>query len=136
MPLLKQVLEKYPRGVKLVYKNFPISSHKFARQAAAAALAADRQGKFWEMHDRLFEKYNQLNNTVIRDIAKSLGLDMKRLERDMKDREIQSMITRDIEEGGRIGVRGTPTIFVNGELLQQRSLQGFSAMIDSELRKK
>ena len=135
MPLLKQVLEKYPKDVKLVYKNFPIRSHKFARQAAAAALAANRQGKFWEMHDRLFEKYDQLNNTEIRNIARSIGLDMKRLERDMKDREIQSMITRDIEEGGRIGVRGTPTVFVNGKLLQQRSLQGFSAMIDSELKK-
>jgi len=133
--LLKQVLEKYPKDVKLVYKNFPIRSHKFARQAAAAALAANRQGKFWEMHDRLFEKYDQLNNTEIRNIARSIGLDMKRLERDMKDREIQSMITRDIEEGGRIGVRGTPTVFVNGKLLQQRSLQGFSAMIDSELKK-
>jgi len=135
VPLLKQVLEKYPRDVKLVYKSFPIRNHKFARQAAAAALAADRQGKFWEMHDRLFEKYNLLNNTVIRDIARGIGLDMKRLERDMKDREIQSMITRDIEEGGRIGVRGTPTVFVNGKLLQQRSLAGFSAMIDSELKK-
>jgi len=135
VPLLKQVLEKYPKDVKLVYKNFPIRSHKFARQAAAAALAANRQGKFWEMHDRLFEKYDQLNNTEIRNIARSIGLDMKRLERDMKDREIQSMITRDIEEGGRIGVRGTPTVFVNGKLLQQRSLQGFSAMIDSELKK-
>ncbi len=136
MPLLKQVLEKYPKDVKLVYKSFPISSHKFARQAAAAALAADRQGKFWEMHDRLFEKYNQLNDTEIRNIARGLGLDMKKLEIDMKDRRIQSMITRDIEEGRRIGVRGTPTIFVNGKLLQQRSLAGFSAMIDNELNKK
>jgi len=129
------VLEKYPEDVKLVYKSFPISNHKFARQAAAAALAADRQGKFWEIHDRLFEKYNQLNDTVIRNIARGLGLDMKRLERDMKDRKIQSMITRDIEEGRRVGVRGTPTVFVNGKLLQQRSLAGFSAMIDSELKK-
>jgi len=136
VPLLKQVLEKYPKDVKLVYKSFPISSHKFARQAAAAALAADRQGKFWEMHDRLFEKYNQLNDTEIRNIARGLGLDMKKLEIDMKDRRIQSMITRDIEEGRRIGVRGTPTIFVNGKLLQQRSLAGFSAMIDNELNKK
>ncbi len=135
MPLLKQVLEKYPKDVKLVYKSFPISSHKFARQAAAAALAADRQGKFWEMHDRLFEKYNQLNDTEIRNIARGLGLDMKKLDIDMKDRRIQSMITRDIEEGRRIGVRGTPTIFVNGKLLQQRSLAGFSSMIDSELKK-
>lgn len=135
MPLLEQVLEKYPRDVKLVYKNFPLANHKFARTAAAAALAAQRQGKFWQMHDRLFEKYNQLNETVIKDVARRLGLDMTRLERDMKDREIQGLITRDIEEGRRIGVRGTPTVFVNGKLLQQRSLAGFSAMIDNELKK-
>jgi protein-disulfide isomerase len=60
VPLLEQVLEQYPNQVKLVYKNFPLRNHKFAKPAASAALAAGEQGKFWEFHDKLFQNYNQL----------------------------------------------------------------------------
>ncbi len=136
MPLLEQVLDKYPKDVKLIYKSFPIANHKYARQAAATALAAWKQGKFWQVHDLFFKNFNKLNDTEIRKIAQGLKLDMKKLDRDIKSNEIQSMIDRDIQEGQRHGVRGTPTIFINGKLLQQRSLAGFSALIDKELGKK
>jgi protein-disulfide isomerase len=69
VPLLEQVLEKNPKTVKIVFKNFPIRSHKFAAQAAVAALAADRQGKFWEFHDELFNNYNRLNEEKVQEIA-------------------------------------------------------------------
>ena len=80
MPVLEQVLEKYPKEVKIVLKNFPLNSHKFAKKAAAAALAAESQGKFWEFYDLLFENYNRLNDRKIRKIAIELGLDMVKFD--------------------------------------------------------
>ena len=85
MPLLEQVLEKYPNEVKMVYKNFPLRNHRFARPAAIAALAAERQGKFWEFHDLLFENYNRLSAEKIQEIARELNLDMDKFEQDQKD---------------------------------------------------
>ena len=76
------MLEKYPKEVKLVYKNFPLVGHKFARKAATAALAAHEQGKFWEFHDNLFKNYRNLDDAKIQEIAEELGLDMERFTRD------------------------------------------------------
>ncbi len=108
--------------------------HPFARLAAAASIAADRQGKFWEFHDLLFAHYNRLNREKVEEIAKKVGLQMTRFESDMKDPEITSIINRDIREGTRIGVRGTPTVFVNGKELRNRSIAGFSAAILKEMK--
>ncbi len=135
MPLLKQVLEKYPKEVKLVSKNFPLAQHRFARKAAMAALAADRQGKFWEFHDLLFDNYNKLNDQKIREIAQQVGLDPERFERDLKDPRIEAMVNKDMQDGANAGVQGTPTVFINGRLLRNRSLAGFEAVIDRELQK-
>lgn len=101
--------------------------------AAKAALAAGRQGRFWEYHDQLFENYNRLNNGLLDQIALGLNLDMNRFNKDREDPAIAALINRDIREGSRIGVRGTPTVFVNGKRLNQRSLEAFSAAIDNEL---
>jgi protein-disulfide isomerase len=135
VPLLEQVLEKYPDDVKIVYKNFPLRNHKFAIKAATAALAAESQGKFWEFHDLLFKNYNKLNDQKIREIALELGLDQTEFEKKMKDPKITAMIRQDVREGAQAGVRGTPTIFINGRRLNDRSLKGFQAVIDKELQK-
>ena len=135
MPVLEQVLERNPKNVKLVFKNFPLSSHKFAMPAAAAALAAESQGKFWEFHDLLFKNYNRINDEQIRTIALGLGFDVKEFEAKMKNPEIQARIRQDMRDGSQAGVRGTPTIFVNGKRLKNRSLEGFQAEIDKELEK-
>jgi protein-disulfide isomerase len=130
------VLERYPKDVKLIYKNFPLRNHPLARPAAIAAMAADRQGKFWEFHDELFRDQNRLKEANLLDeIAKKLNLDMEQFERDRKDPAIQQQIDKDTREGFQVGVRGTPTIFINGRRLKQRSMEGFQAMIDSELAK-
>jgi protein-disulfide isomerase len=84
------LLKKYPDKVNLVFKNFPIRSHKFAVKAAAAALAADRQEKFWEFHDMLFENYNRLNDQKIQEIAGLLGLD----ETEFKKQQHNSTLSR------------------------------------------
>lgn len=133
VPLFKQVVEKYAGQVKLVFKNFPLGNHRNARNAALTALAADRQGKFWEVHDLLFENYNSLNPKKIDNLAAQSGLDMKQLKKDRIDPDLNELLNRDINEGSAIGVRGTPTVFINGRLLPERSMAGFSRLIDEEL---
>ena len=119
--------------MKLVFKNFPLRNHKFAWPAAIAALAANKQGKFWELHDQLYENYNRLSDQKIREIAQQVGLDMEKFDKDMKTPELKAIVERDFQEGARIGVRGIPTIFVNGRQLKNRSFQGFQAAIEKEL---
>jgi protein-disulfide isomerase len=130
------VLEKYPNDVKLVIKNFPLPMHNYARKAAIAALAAARQGKWWEIHEKLFANQNALSDAKVEAIAGELGLNMEQFNRDLKDVAISSLIDRDMNTGRQANVQGTPTIFVNGRLLNQRSLQGFQQVIDGELKKK
>jgi len=130
------VLKQYPNEVKLVYKNFPIASiHKFAHKAAVAALAAGEQGKYWEYHDLLFKDYKNINDARIEEIATTLGLDMDKFFQDMANQEFIKLVNGDYQEGVNAGVRGTPTIFINGRLLKQRSLAGFMTIIDDELKK-
>lgn len=133
VPLFKQVLDIYAGKVKLVFKNFPLGSHRNAQNAAITALAAQRQGKFWEMHDLLFANYNKLNPQKIDELAAEAGLDLEQLKKDRKDPQLSARIKQDIEEGTAAGVRGTPTVFVNGRLLPERSLNGFRQLIDDEL---
>jgi protein-disulfide isomerase len=135
VPVLEQVLEKYPHDVKIVFKNYPLRNHKFAMKAAIAALAAGSEGKFWEFHDELFKNYNKLNDQKIREIALGLGFDQAEFEKKMKDPKLTKMIRQDLRDGAQAGVRGTPTIFINGRRLKNRSLQGFQAAIDKELQR-
>ena len=132
-PVLKQVLEQYPNDVKLVHKLCPY--HDFSREAVEAAYAAWDQGKFWEYHDLLF--YNQLvlNKPKITAIAEELHLDLKRFNKKMKDPAIQKLIDRDMADVSRLGILGTPTVYVNGKVLNDRSFHGFQAAIDGELKK-
>ena len=129
------MIEKYPKQVKIVYKNFPIQSHKYSEPAAKAALAAQKQGKFWPFHDLLYANYKDLSDKKMRDIANQLKLDMVRFEKDRKNPAIVGKVRADIRDGNRAGVRGVPTVFINGRRLRKRSLEGFSEMIEKELQK-
>jgi protein-disulfide isomerase len=130
------VLEKNPKTVKLVVKHYPLPMHSFARKAAVAALAADKQEKFWEMHKALFASQRELNDSKVQEIARGLGLNMEQFNKDLKDPAIESLIDRDLSNGRQANVQGTPTIFVNGKQLTQRSPAGFQQAIDEELKKK
>jgi protein-disulfide isomerase len=129
------VLDKYPNNVKLVVKNYPLPSHKFAYKAATASLASNVQGKFWEFHSQLFKNYNAINDAKIQDIAKELGLNMEKFNKDMQSPAIKSLIERDMNNGREVGVRGTPTIFINGKTLRIRSLTEIYQVIEAELKK-
>jgi len=129
------VLETYPKDVKLVFKNYPLDDHKYARNASAAALAAEKQGKFWEFHDLLFENHAELSDQKIKEISELLGLDWEKFSKDMKNPEIIAIINRDKAEGDRARMENVPTIFINGRHLKAINLQGFKAVIEFELQK-
>lgn len=109
------IMAAYPKDVKLVFKQFPLDMHPHAEMAAEAALAANDQGKFWEMHDKLFANAQRLSHDTIFAIAQSLGLDMMRFTRDMESRRFRAAVAADMAEGDKIGVFGTPSLFIDGK---------------------
>lgn len=129
------MLKKNPKTVKVVFKNFPLRNHRFAAKAAAAALAAGRQGKFWEFHDELFKNYGQLSDKKINEIAQKLGLNEAHFKKDRKDPLILAKVREDYQEGINSGVRGVPAVFVNGRRVRSRNVQGFQDIIEKELKK-
>ena len=134
VPLLDEILAKNQGKVKITFKNMPLQFHEMAEPAARAALAAHEQGKFWEFHDKLFTA-PQLNAALFTSIASSLGLDMARFETDMKSPAIRQKLNKDMLDAQKAGVTGTPTVYINGRKLKQRSPEGFQALIDDELKK-
>lgn len=133
-PLLDQVFEKNSETVKLVFKNMPLKFHKMAEPSHRAAMAAGMQGKFWEYHDKLFAA-KKLNNELIDAIAQELALDMDKFKKDMDSPVIQQKIRKDLIDAQKADVTGTPTVFINGRKLSERSLPGFQTLIDEELAK-
>ncbi len=134
MPELEQLLEKYPTELRVVFKNFPIRSHKYAFTSAMAALAAGQQGKFWEFHDELFKNYNRLNDQKIQEIVKQLNLDQTKFDENKKNPVEAARVRQDYEEGIRLGVRGTPTVFINGKKIKNRSMKNMEAAIEKEFK--
>ena len=120
--------------MKLVHKNFWLQSHRFALQAAKAALAAAEQGKFWEFHEKLFENYRTLNDEKINEIAGGLGLNMEKLDRDMSSPNLQNLLSRDYNDGRRIGIRGIPTVLINGKMAERYGVADLEEMIEEELK--
>lgn len=137
LPLLKQVADKYPDQVRIVYKHFPLNFHAQARPAAIAAIAAQEQGRFWEYHDVLFENIQKLGTADWDGFAKEAGLDVARFKKDVEEKkaEFDKRVTADYQAGVKAEVRGTPTLYINGKKVQSRSLGGMSQMIDAELKK-
>jgi len=129
------VSERYPKDVKLVIKQFPLPAHGYAKKAAIAALAAGRQGKFWDMHEKLFANQKDLSDAKVEAIAGELDLNLEQFDKDLKDPALTSFIDKDTNDGFKAGVQGTPAIFINGKSFTQRSLQGFEQVIDAELKK-
>jgi protein-disulfide isomerase len=134
--LVDQILGAYPQNVNFVYKNFPLPMHPNADPAARAALAAGKQGKFWEMHDELFRHSGDLSSQTIHSLAEKLHLDISKFEADMDSPAVKQQVDVEVRQGKVAGVRGTPSFFINGRSAQARSFEGFRAMIEEELKKK
>lgn len=109
------LMAAFPHDVKLVFKQFPLDMHPHALMAAEAALAANDQGKFWEMHDVLFANARNLSQQSIFALAKGLGLDMIRFTRDMESGRFRKVVEADVAEGDKLGVYGTPSLFIDGK---------------------
>ncbi|MEZ5355072.1 MAG: thioredoxin domain-containing protein [Bryobacteraceae bacterium] len=115
---LNKVLAAFPKDVRLVYKQFPLDSHSNARLAAAASLAAHRQGKFWPLHDRMYANFRAIDRDRILAWAREIGVDEKRFIADMDAPGTDAIVKSDIGHGWKAGVEGTPTVFVNGKKYQ------------------
>jgi protein-disulfide isomerase len=135
-PALQQVMKEYAGKVRLVWKNQPLSFHPNAMPAAEAAMAAYEQGndKFWAMHDKLFEKQEQLSPAYYEQVAREIGLDVPKWKAAVESRRSQADIQADMATGNTVGANGTPTFFINGKkLVGAMPFESFKAMIDSEL---
>lgn len=134
---MDQVLEAYPKDVNFVLKQFPLRQiHPNADAAARAAIAARKQGKFWEMHKELYANFRTISPETIKGFAEKIGLDVAKFEADMNSEEAKKEVEGDLALGAKVNVRGTPTFFINGKLARDRSLEGFKARVEEELKKK
>lgn len=133
---MEDVLKEYPNDVKLVFKNLPLPFHPEAKPSAIAALAAQRQGKFWEMHDKLFANQQSLGRDAYLKFAEELGLDMDRFKKDLDDESLEKAVEADHQLATKLGVQGTPGFFVNGVLVSgAQPLPAFKSIIDRWLKK-
>lgn len=111
--------KKMPGQIRVVFKQFPLTSiHPNAKPAAIASLAAHRQGRFWEYHDILFKNQKRLGKTDLIGWAKVIGLDVAKFEADMADPALAAQVSAEMAEASRVGVRGTPSVFLNGRKMK------------------
>jgi protein-disulfide isomerase len=133
-PTMKQLAEAYPKDVRVVFKQHPLPMHAQAQIAAEAALAAHAQGKFFEMHEKLFQNRAKLSRDTIFAAAKEIGLDMARFTKEMDEHTHAAAVTADVAEVEKIGATGTPATFVNGRFVSgAKPVDFFKGLVDEEL---
>jgi protein-disulfide isomerase len=129
-PVLDSLARTHPNEVKVIFKHFPLSFHPQAKAAAAAAIAAGKQGKFFEFRYKVAPHFRDLKDSVYLAVAKEIGLNMEQFKKEMAlSPEVEAILEGDQQLGRKIGVEGTPTIFVNGRLAQDRSFEFFERLI-------
>jgi len=135
VPTLAQLESKYGEKIKLVFRDFPIESlHPSVSKAHEAARCADEQGKFWAYHDKLFAGPANSSPELLNRFAKEVGLEAAAFETCLSSGKHQGVIKKDIEEGRRLGVTGTPAFFINGRLFTgAQPFEAFARVIDEEL---
>ncbi len=133
-PVLAELERSYRGQIRFVYRHLPLGGNAQSRLIAEAAMAAGEQGKFWLMHDRLFATEGQMDRPVLEQLARELGLDQKKFAASLDKRRFELDVSRDAADGARLGVRGTPTFFINGApLVGARPEADFRALIDKKL---
>jgi protein-disulfide isomerase len=135
LPTLKQIEEDYKGKVRVAFKNLPLPFHDKAHLAAEAALAANEQGKFWPMHDKLFANQQALDRPSLEAYAQELGLNMSKFRAALDSGKFKDRVDREAKEGNGFGVTGTPTFFINGKkLVGAQPVEAFKTAVDAELR--
>ncbi|OGH38221.1 MAG: hypothetical protein A2905_04250 [Candidatus Levybacteria bacterium RIFCSPLOWO2_01_FULL_36_10] len=142
-PYTEQLINDYKGKVRLVYKEFPLTSiHKNALPAAKAAEAAGAQNKFWQMHDLLFDKQDEWAGVLppielFKKYAASLSLDLDKFQKDMNSSQVSEKIIRDMNEGNKIGLTGTPTFVLEGKMIQlPGNYEELKQIVEQEVSKK
>jgi protein-disulfide isomerase len=134
-PIVKEIVRQFGHKLYFVFRNFPLNEiHPHAQNAAEAAEAAASQGKFWEMHDYLFEHQKALDINHLLEYAQKVGLDIERFKKDMLGHGYGPSINESLKNGINSGVEGTPTFFVNGVRYEESwDLETFSSMLKKNL---
>jgi protein-disulfide isomerase len=114
VPTIQQLLSEYPTQIRIVFKHLPLPMHKNAMLAASASVAAQNQGRFWEMHDKIFANQQQLSEASIKQWAKELKLNMEKFTKDLNAPATIARIQEDMRIANSIDARSTPTFFING----------------------
>lgn len=131
VPLMKEILAKYPDKVKVVYRDYPGPNHPHAQQAAEAAQCAGDQGKFWEYHDSLFDRQAPGTGWNFTELAKEIGLNQDAFATCLNTGRYREEVAKDLHDGFKLGVTSTPTFFINGRpLVGARPFADFKALID------
>lgn len=140
-PAIKQALATYPDNLQFIYRHFPLPQHKNGRVAATLAEAAGAQGKFWDMHDKLFD--SQSDWSVLPDpkpyfleLSKSVNLDEEKIKQALENNTFKSKIDDDVAEGQSLGVNSTPTFFLNGKKLKLQNFSDLSSAIEQSINEK
>jgi protein-disulfide isomerase len=134
---VKLILNKYPKDVRFFFKQFPLDIHSQAAVAAEAALAAQAQGKFWEMHDKLYENFRSISRVRILEWAQQVGLDVTRFKKDLDSHKYLARVTAEEKQGEDAGVAGTPTFYINGKKLNSSfEFTTVDPVIQAEMKKK
>jgi protein-disulfide isomerase len=133
-PILEEVVNEYGDKVKFVVRDFPLDMHQYAVKAAEAAEAAREQGKFWEYATLLFKNQEHLELDNLVQYASQLGLDAKKFQDALISGKFADKVQRDLQDGYRMGVSSTPTVFVNGKRVKDKSKESLRAIIDAALK--
>lgn len=141
-PLIKQLATEFPNDLRIVTRYFPLPGHKNSFTAALAVEAASKQGKYWEMHDVLFENQEKWGNKqmptpqVFEEYAKQIGLDMEKFKTDVADSATRARVQRDFDNSEKLGNDSTPSLFVNGKKIQNpQGYDAFKTLIQAEIDK-
>ena len=128
-PDLKRLVAEFPDQVRLVFRHYPLSGHRNARQAAEAAALAHDQGKFWQYHDLLFANQDKLKTRDLYEYARQLDLDIIQFKQGMANRKHEARIKAELESGDRCGVQGTPAIYINGKPRRPRTASYYAELL-------
>ncbi|KKS98164.1 MAG: DSBA oxidoreductase [Candidatus Gottesmanbacteria bacterium GW2011_GWA2_43_14] len=133
-PQVKTLVEDNKDKLAFSYRNFPLDQHPMAVPAALAAEAAGEQGKFWEMHDYIFENQASLSEEMLLSAGEKLDLDKEKYEDAFKNKKFQDKVSKDLSEGQKFGVNATPTFFLNGKKLNPFNFDDLKKSVEEELK--
>jgi len=135
-PVMRQAVEEFKNEVRVYFKHYPLPSHPNARLAAEAAVAAQKQGKFWPYNDGIWAHSESLTPAVLEQIAKDVGLDVEKWRKDLDSDEVRFRVQKDRSEGEALSIQATPTIYLNGrEYTDARDIDSLKDWINEELGK-